>query len=105
MPELPEVETIAKDLSAIGVVGRTLAGARVYWKRTIAVPSTAEFCRLIQNKRLSGVRRRGKFLVIDLADGASLLIHLRMSGRRHWVSQGTARELHEHVGLGFTDGN
>jgi formamidopyrimidine-DNA glycosylase len=105
MPELPEVETIAKDLSAIGVVGKTLVGARVYWKRTIAVPSAAEFCRLIQNKRLAGVRRRGKFLVFDLTDGATLLIHLRMSGRLHWVSQRTVRERHEHVVLGFAGGN
>lgn len=105
MPELPEVETIARDLNAIGIVGRTLAGARVFWKRTIAEPSAAEFCRLIPQKRVVGVRRRGKFLVFDLADGASLLIHLRMSGRLHWVPQGAPRERHEHVVLGFSDGS
>ncbi len=105
MPELPEVETIAKDLNAVGIVGKTLVGARVYWKRTIAEPSVAEFCRLIQNKRVVGVRRRGKFLVFDLAGGADLLIHLRMSGRLNWVPQESTRERHEHVVLGFADGS
>lgn len=105
MPELPEVETIANDLNAVGVVGKTLVGARVFWKRTIAEPSAAEFCRLIPNQKVVGVRRRGKFLVFDLAGGAHLLIHLRMSGRLHWVSQGSIRERHEHVVLGFADGS
>jgi len=105
MPELPEVETIARDLNAIGIVGKTLAGARVFWKRTIAEPSATEFCHWIPQKRVVGVRRRGKFLVFDLADGASLLIHLRMSGRLHWVPQEAPRERHEHVVLGFSDGS
>jgi formamidopyrimidine-DNA glycosylase len=105
MPELPEVETIARDLNAGGIVGKTLAGAQVFWERTIAEPSAAEFCRLVPQKRVLGVRRRGKFLVLDLADGSCLLIHLRMSGRLHWVPKGTARERHEHVVLSFADGN
>ena len=105
MPELPEVETIANDLGAAGIVGKTLAGARVYWERTIAEPSTAEFCRSIQDKRIAGVRRRGKFLVFDLAGGECLLIHLRMSGRLHWAAQDSQRERHEHVVLGFADGS
>jgi formamidopyrimidine-DNA glycosylase len=105
MPELPEVETIARDLNAVGIVGKTIADARVFWKRVIAEPSAAEFCRSITQKRVAGVRRRGKFLVFDLAEGASLLIHLRMSGRLHWVPQQSARERHEHVVLGFADGS
>lgn len=104
MPELPEVETIAKDLDAAGIVGKTLTGARVYWKRTIAEPSVRQFCRLIRHKTIAGVRRRGKFLVFDLAGGQNLLIHLRMSGRLHWNCHGRKREPHEHVVLAFRDG-
>lgn len=104
MPELPEVETIVKDLHAAGIVGKTLTIARVFWMRTIAEPSVAEFCRLLQNKTVSGVRRRGKFIVFDLVGGERLLIHLRMSGRLHWVAQDEKRERHEHVVLGFADG-
>lgn len=104
MPELPEVETIARDLAATGIVGKILTGAGVYWGRTIAEPSVKEFCRLIRHKTIAGVRRRGKFLVFDLVGGENLLIHLRMSGRLHWASQHQKRDRHEHVVLRFSDG-
>jgi formamidopyrimidine-DNA glycosylase len=86
-------------------VGRTLSCARVYWARTIAEPSVAEFCRLIEKKQIADVGRRGKFLVIDLAAGTRLLMHLRMSGRLHWVSAEAPRLPHEHVVLAFEDGS
>lgn len=104
MPELPEVETIARDLNAAGIVGRTLTCAHVYWPATIATPSVQDFCRLIERKTIAGVRRRGKFLVFDFAGGGNLLMHLRMSGRLHWVPEGSQRMAHEHVVLGFADG-
>ena len=104
MPELPEVETIARDLNAAGVTGKALTGARVYWRRTIAEPSVEEFCRLIKQKQIVAIGRRGKFLVIDLAGGYKLLMHLRMSGRLHLVPSDTERLAHEHVALVFEDG-
>ena len=105
MPELPEVETIARDLNAAGLVGKTLICARVYWDRTIAEPSVPEFCRLIEKKQIAAVGRRGKFLVIDFTGGGHLLMHLRMSGRLHLVSSGAERLPHEHVVLAFEDGS
>jgi len=105
MPELPEVETIARDLNAAGVVGKTLTCARVYWDRTIAEPSVPEFCRLIEKKKIAAVGRRGKFLVVDLAGGGHLLMHLRMSGRLHLVPSGMELLPHEHMVLAFEDGS
>jgi len=105
MPELPEVETIARDLHAAGIVGKTLACARVYWTRTIAEPSAPEFCRRIEKEQIVAVGRRGKFLVMDLAGGGNLLMHLRMSGRLHLVSSEAQRLPHEHVVLAFADGS
>jgi formamidopyrimidine-DNA glycosylase len=105
MPELPEVETVARDLNAAGLPGKTLACARVYWGRTIAEPSVPEFCRLIEKKRIAAVGRRGKFLVIDFAGGGHLLIHLRMSGRLHLVSSDAKQLPHEHVVFAFEDGS
>jgi formamidopyrimidine-DNA glycosylase len=105
MPELPEVETIAKDLNTAGVAGKTLTCARVYWDRTIAEPSVPEFCRLIEKKQIAAVGRRGKFLVIDFTGGGHLLVHLRMSGRLHLVSSGAERLTHEHVVFAFEDGS
>ncbi len=105
MPELPEVETIARDLRTAGVVGRVLACGRVYWARSIAEPSPAAFCRRVDGKIVAAVRRRGKYLVIDFADGEGLLIHLRMSGRLHLGPAAEERLPHEHVVIAFTDGS
>jgi formamidopyrimidine-DNA glycosylase len=105
MPELPEVQTIVNDLNLAGIRGAMITGAKVFWSRTIAEPSAGAFCRRIKGKRISAIRRRGKFIVFDLRDGETLLIHLRMSGRLHLVARDMPREKHEHVILDFIDGN
>jgi len=81
MPELPEVETIARGLAsgADNLLGRRVTRARVTWKRTVAKPSAAEFERRIVGQTVTSVGRRGKFVRIDF-DKDTLLIHLRMSG-------------------------
>jgi formamidopyrimidine-DNA glycosylase len=104
MPELPEVQTIVNDLKAAGVEGTTIKGAKVFWPRTIAVPSAKMFCKRIRGKSVSAIRRRGKFIVFDFKNGDHLLIHLRMSGRLHLVSNDFPRRKHEHVILSFADG-
>jgi formamidopyrimidine-DNA glycosylase len=104
MPELPEVETIARDLIAAGIVGKTLACAEIRWQRSVAEPEPGEFCRRIARNRITAVRRRGKYLVFDLHPGGGLLIHLRMSGRLHLVPTAAAQLPHEHVALSFSDG-
>lgn len=105
MPELPEVETIARDLNAAGLVGKTVSCAQVYWPRSIAAPSAPEFCRLMEKRKITAIDRRGKFLVFRLAGGRSMLLHLRMSGRLHHVPHELPRSAHEHVVIGFEDGS
>jgi formamidopyrimidine-DNA glycosylase len=78
MPELPEVETIARVLRPV-LVGKTILSADLRWKRTLAAPSPAKFKRQIQGQQITGISRRAKFLVLQLSS-FSLLIHLRMSG-------------------------
>ena len=104
MPELPEVQTVVNDLNAANLIGITISAARVFWPRTIAQPSAGLFCRRIKGQKFSAIRRRGKYLVFDVADGHTMLLHLRMSGRLHLVSADTPRNKHEHVILGFDDG-
>jgi formamidopyrimidine-DNA glycosylase len=104
MPELPEVQTLVNDLRAAGLEGVTFTGARVFWPRSIAVPSSTAFCRCIRNKKIQAIRRRGKFLVFDLSQDHHLLIHLRMSGRLHLVPSRSVRLKHEHVLLGLENG-
>ena len=81
MPELPEVETIARGLAsgADNLIGRRVARAHVAWQRTVEKPSAAEFERRIVGQTVKAVGRRGKFVRIEL-DKDALLIHLRMSG-------------------------
>ncbi len=101
MPELPEVQTLVNDLNAAGLAGVSFTGARVSWPRSVATPGLRDFRRRIRFKTIGAIRRRGKFLVFDLAPEDHLLIHLRMSGRLHLVPRGTARSPHEHVVLGL----
>ncbi len=78
MPELPEVETIARSLEP-QLIGKTILNADVRWARTLAMPSVRKFKEEIQGERVEKVSRRAKFLNIGLTT-YNLLIHLRMSG-------------------------
>jgi len=81
MPELPEVETAARSL-APQVVGRTIVGVeRLDWERMVETPPAPLFRELIVGRRILAVRRRSKWLLIELEGGWTLAIHLRMSGR------------------------
>ncbi len=80
MPELPEVETIARKL-AVQVQGRTITDVDVLWQRTVDRPSVAAFRDALTDTSVDRVWRRGKFLVMDLNTDQSLLVHLRMTGR------------------------
>jgi formamidopyrimidine-DNA glycosylase len=79
MPELPEVEFTARQLRA-SVVGATISEAQVFWERTIGYPALPDFLAEIADRRIIDVRRRGKFLVLDLSGELSLSIHRRMTG-------------------------
>jgi formamidopyrimidine-DNA glycosylase len=78
MPELPEVETIARALKP-ELVGRAILSADLRWARTLAFPSPAQFREQVTGQKIVDVSRRAKYLVIRLKD-YNLLIHLRMSG-------------------------
>ena len=79
MPELPEVEHTARQLRAT-IVGTTISEAQVFWERAIGYPSLPDFLAEVAQRRIEGVRRRGKFLLLDLAGDLFLTIHRRMTG-------------------------
>ena len=78
MPELPEVETIARGLRP-ALVGATILDADVRWARTIASPSARKFKEQIRGQKILEVGRRAKFLDLRLST-FDLFVHLRMSG-------------------------
>ena len=104
MPELPEVETVVNDLLASGIVGRTITGARVFWPRSVAMPSAEAFCQALPGRAIERVWRRAKYLIMDLSGGEHLLAHLRMSGRIHLVAMDEPRAKHEHIVIDLDDG-
>lgn len=79
MPELPEVEYTARQLRE-AIVGATIRDALVFWERTVGHPDVPEFLAEIAGRRIEGIRRRGKFLLLDLSGGLFLSIHRRMTG-------------------------
>jgi formamidopyrimidine-DNA glycosylase len=78
MPELPEVETIARGLRK-AIVGKRIKSVKAVFPGIVKQNSKL-FCKTITGKTVLGVRRRGKYLLIDLSDGRTMLIHLGMTG-------------------------
>jgi formamidopyrimidine-DNA glycosylase len=79
MPELPEVEYTARQLRAT-IVGATISKTHVFWERAIGYPALPDFLLAISERRIEGVRRRGKFLLLDLSGNLFLSVHRRMTG-------------------------
>ena len=80
MPELPEVETIARGL-ARKIVGKTIRRAEIRLPKMAVAPPGVAFAKAVAGQRIEGVGRRGKYAVISLASGRSLVTSLRMTGR------------------------
>ena len=81
MPELPEVQTIVDVLNASGLPGCRVRDVSVFWPKTIATSSPESFCRQLTGRTIAAVRRRAKYIILDLIPESFLLIHLRMTGR------------------------
>lgn len=81
MPELPEVETIRRDLAG-EVEGRSFRGARVHQPDILMnLPSPGAFRRAIAGRSIRSLDRRAKYLLFELDDGRVLQVQLRMTGR------------------------
>ena len=80
MPELPEVETVARDLAKM-VAGARVKAGRIIRAANLSTPDATTFSRAIAGRRIEGVRRRAKWILIDLEGGLILMVHLRMTGQ------------------------
>ncbi len=103
MPELPEVETLARELRE-GLVGRSIVGVEVRWARTVAAPDPEDFARRLVGRRIREIRRRGKWLLLGLDGGEWLLVHLRMSGRLAVEGADAPEDSHTRVVFHLDDG-
>jgi len=102
VPELPEVETIARGL-ANAVVGKVIDSVTVF--RPAVVGEADRFAAMLAGDRVAAVGRRGKFVVLTLESRRQLVVHLRMTGRLIFQRGATAtQEPYTNVLLRFGDG-
>ena len=99
MPELPEVETIARQLRARGVEGRKILSVKVNWARTVEPLSAASFFRQIRGTTIDEISRVGKWMLFSLSSGKTIMVHLRMAGSFSMV-----RGSHDRIVLTLSDG-
>jgi len=98
MPELPEVETVMRGLQA-RLEGRVIARAATH-RLDLRWPIPAGFAQRLTGARVLGFRRRGKYMLMRLDGGDSVLWHLGMSGRMVMTPERPNSETaHEHIVL------
>jgi formamidopyrimidine-DNA glycosylase len=98
MPELPEVEITRRGI-AEHIAGQTISGLTVRQPR-LRYPVPEELAALLQGQRIEAVRRRAKYLLLDVGAG-SVLIHLGMSGSLRVLPSNTPAGKHDHVDILF----
>jgi formamidopyrimidine-DNA glycosylase len=100
MPELPEVETVVRQLRDI-LTGETIAKVRVTAppSSTVVSPSLAPktFDRVLRGKRVLAVERRGKNILIRLSGRLTLWVHLKMTGHFFWLERTAPVDKHDLV--------
>ncbi|MBI4135386.1 bifunctional DNA-formamidopyrimidine glycosylase/DNA-(apurinic or apyrimidinic site) lyase [Candidatus Uhrbacteria bacterium] len=80
MPELPEVETIRRQLQK-SIVGKTIKSADVLYTKVVHGLSTVNFARVLRGREVKEVGRQGKLILIRLIGDETLVVHLKMTGR------------------------
>src|SRR6266550_5400663 len=104
MPELPEVETLRRDLDK-EVVGKRIKQVDIGGMRSIRRhPNKKHFAAKLEGRKITGIDRRGKYLLVKLEGGDILVVHLGMSGQL-LRAKGTARDKpdkHTHIVITFT---
>jgi len=102
MPELPEVETMARELAPL-VVGATITEAWTDWPPAVRHPEPDGYLRALPGRTITGVRRRGKWLIVGLDRGA-LVIQVKMTGQLSVVPASAPGDRHVHATWTFRDG-
>src|SRR3954464_4667962 len=103
MPELPEVETVARDLRA-RILGATITGARCSWPRTLRTHTPEAFEEAVAGRRVEVVGRRAKLVVVELSGDAALTIHLKMTGQLFVVPAEAPQDPYVRLVLELADG-
>ena len=99
MPELPEVETVVRELRN-EIVLKTIIDYSLFWEKSYvnytAIP--------LNNQQIIGIERKGKYIIFHLSK-SYLIIHLRMTGKLLYYPEKTSRQKHDRFLLNFMDGS
>lgn len=102
MPELPEVETIRKDLKKM-IIGNTISCVDIIEPRSVrSAPSYLE--KIMSGSRFTDIKRKGKLLIMELSNGHSLLVRLGMTGQLIFKPMQTPTK-HTRVVISFDNGS
>ncbi len=100
MPELPEVETVRRQLAPL--LEGALLEEIVIWESDKETPKGDQFSKSLRGRQVKTIDRRGKLLLWRLDDGSALLVHLKMTGKLlKRATLPTAEERHKHDRLAF----
>ena len=99
MPELPEVETIVRDLQRLAV-GRRIQSVRVRLNKLVRT-GPRRLAKFIIGSDILSVRRRGKFIVFHLSGRRYMVVHLKMTGQFLWEAPPAEWPNHVHLMIGF----
>ncbi|MGD0153696.1 MAG: bifunctional DNA-formamidopyrimidine glycosylase/DNA-(apurinic or apyrimidinic site) lyase [Thermacetogeniaceae bacterium] len=103
MPELPEVQTVLTTLKP-RILGVRIEGVEVFLEKIIKSPGPKEFVALIKERSITGLARRGKYLLLELDASYLLAIHLRMTGQLVYSRSDKPRDRHTHLVFYLSDG-
>ncbi len=103
MPELPEIEVLRRSLSPL-LVGDRILGLRVRNPSLREPVDRRGLGRTVRGRGIERLRRRAKYLLIDLEGGRTLVVHLGMSGRLTLVAGDAPVQPHEHVAFQLAGG-
>ncbi|NLI93582.1 MAG: bifunctional DNA-formamidopyrimidine glycosylase/DNA-(apurinic or apyrimidinic site) lyase [Peptococcaceae bacterium] len=96
MPELPEVESIKLTL-AKNTLGKKILDAEIFWPPAAVSIADLDFAELVKDRVIENFDRRGKYLLIGLNNGITMIVHFRMTGRLIYYPEKQPVDKHTHV--------
>ncbi len=103
MPELPEVETVKRSLE-VRLRGLTVKHVDLLMEKIVKTPDPEAFKSQLVDKTILSLGRRGKYLMIFLSGGLTLIIHLRMTGQLINTAKETELAKHTHMVIDLDNG-
>jgi len=92
MPELPEVETIKRELAKV-LQDKIISGVEILWPKTVSPVTEIKFKEIITGRKIIGLERRAKMLFVHLNNKISLVIHLKMTGQLIFAPHQKSKQL------------